>query len=181
MVGASLARRAGAARACASRSSRRFRTMRRRNRASTSAPRRCRTAAAESSRRSGVWPRVRARRRRRSARFTSRIRAASALRASMRAEQGLAAMGYVVPNRALGRALWSRLARAPDMQVFCPGAGGADHGAASSAVALGDRRGRRADDRDRCPAGGGRRRRAVGRAQRLRRRRASRATTSRRR
>jgi 2-octaprenyl-6-methoxyphenol hydroxylase len=35
------------------------------------------------------------------------------------AEQGLAAMGYVVPNRALGDALWSRLP-AERMQVFCP-------------------------------------------------------------
>lgn len=34
-------------------------------------------------------------------------------------EQGLAAMGYVVPNRALGSALWSRLA-SPGMKIFCP-------------------------------------------------------------
>jgi 2-octaprenyl-6-methoxyphenol hydroxylase len=36
------------------------------------------------------------------------------------AEQGLAAMGYVVPNRALGRALWSRLRSSDSVQVFCP-------------------------------------------------------------
>jgi 2-octaprenyl-6-methoxyphenol hydroxylase len=35
------------------------------------------------------------------------------------AEQGLAAMGYVVPNRALGDALWTRLP-AEAMRVFCP-------------------------------------------------------------
>jgi 2-octaprenyl-6-methoxyphenol hydroxylase len=35
------------------------------------------------------------------------------------AEQGLAAMGYVVPNRALGEALWSRVPAA-GLQVFCP-------------------------------------------------------------
>jgi 2-octaprenyl-6-methoxyphenol hydroxylase len=34
-------------------------------------------------------------------------------------EQGLAAMGYVVPNRALGSALWSRLS-SPGMKIFCP-------------------------------------------------------------
>jgi 2-octaprenyl-6-methoxyphenol hydroxylase len=36
------------------------------------------------------------------------------------AEQGLAAMGYVVPNRALGAALWSRLRDCANVQVFCP-------------------------------------------------------------
>ena len=36
------------------------------------------------------------------------------------AEQGLSAMGYVVPNRSLGSALWSRLAQSPSMRVFCP-------------------------------------------------------------
>jgi 2-octaprenyl-6-methoxyphenol hydroxylase len=35
------------------------------------------------------------------------------------AEQGLKAMGYVVPNRALGAALWPRL-RASGIQVYCP-------------------------------------------------------------
>ena len=34
-------------------------------------------------------------------------------------EQGLAAMGYVVPNRALGSALWSRLST-PGIKIFCP-------------------------------------------------------------
>jgi 2-octaprenyl-6-methoxyphenol hydroxylase len=36
------------------------------------------------------------------------------------AEQGLPAMGYVVANRALGSALWSRLAPATGLKVFCP-------------------------------------------------------------
>jgi len=36
------------------------------------------------------------------------------------AEQGLEAMGYVVPNRALGEALWSRLARHAHVQIYCP-------------------------------------------------------------
>ena len=36
------------------------------------------------------------------------------------AEQGLAAMGYVVPNRSLGAALWGTLCRCPSVQVFCP-------------------------------------------------------------
>jgi 2-octaprenyl-6-methoxyphenol hydroxylase len=35
------------------------------------------------------------------------------------AEQGLAAMGYVVPNRALGQALWACMA-AESLRVFCP-------------------------------------------------------------
>jgi 2-octaprenyl-6-methoxyphenol hydroxylase len=34
-------------------------------------------------------------------------------------EQGLKAMGYVLPNRALGSALWSRLS-SQDIKVFCP-------------------------------------------------------------
>src|SRR5580704_12200445 len=34
-------------------------------------------------------------------------------------EQGLSAMGYVVPNRALGRALWSRLS-STGIKRFCP-------------------------------------------------------------
>jgi 2-octaprenyl-6-methoxyphenol hydroxylase len=34
-------------------------------------------------------------------------------------EQGLAAMGYVVPNRALGSALWSRLS-GTGIKIFCP-------------------------------------------------------------
>jgi 2-octaprenyl-6-methoxyphenol hydroxylase len=36
------------------------------------------------------------------------------------AEQGLAAMGYVVPNRALGRALWARLPAGADLHIYCP-------------------------------------------------------------
>jgi 2-octaprenyl-6-methoxyphenol hydroxylase len=36
------------------------------------------------------------------------------------AEQGLAAMGYVVPNRALGTALWSRLRASSKLSVWCP-------------------------------------------------------------
>src|SRR6202051_3671312 len=36
------------------------------------------------------------------------------------AEQGLAAMGYVVPNRALGAALWARLSRSESLRIFCP-------------------------------------------------------------
>jgi 2-octaprenyl-6-methoxyphenol hydroxylase len=36
------------------------------------------------------------------------------------AEQGLAAMGYVVPNRSLGAALWARLSPSESLRVFCP-------------------------------------------------------------
>jgi 2-octaprenyl-6-methoxyphenol hydroxylase len=36
------------------------------------------------------------------------------------AEQGLAAMGYVVPNRALGAALWSRLQASANVHISCP-------------------------------------------------------------
>lgn len=36
------------------------------------------------------------------------------------AEQGLAAMGYVVPNRALGNALWARLLRSESLRILCP-------------------------------------------------------------
>jgi 2-octaprenyl-6-methoxyphenol hydroxylase len=36
------------------------------------------------------------------------------------AEQGLTAMGYVVPNRALGAALWPRLRVSANVDVFCP-------------------------------------------------------------
>jgi 2-octaprenyl-6-methoxyphenol hydroxylase len=35
-------------------------------------------------------------------------------------EQGLAALGYVVANRALGSALWSRLEQSERLKVFCP-------------------------------------------------------------
>jgi 2-octaprenyl-6-methoxyphenol hydroxylase len=37
------------------------------------------------------------------------------------AEQGLTAMGYVLPNRALGSALWSSLRDSANLRVFCPG------------------------------------------------------------
>jgi 2-octaprenyl-6-methoxyphenol hydroxylase len=36
------------------------------------------------------------------------------------ASQGLAALGYVVPNRSLGRALWSTITRAANTRIFCP-------------------------------------------------------------
>jgi 2-octaprenyl-6-methoxyphenol hydroxylase len=36
------------------------------------------------------------------------------------AQQGLDAMGYVVPNRALGAALWASLASSSNLSVFCP-------------------------------------------------------------
>jgi 2-octaprenyl-6-methoxyphenol hydroxylase len=36
------------------------------------------------------------------------------------AEQGLRAMGHVVPNRALGAALWSQLDGAEAVKIFCP-------------------------------------------------------------
>src|SRR5260221_12887816 len=36
------------------------------------------------------------------------------------AEQGLAAMGYVVPNRSLGAALWPRLSQSESLRIFCP-------------------------------------------------------------
>ena len=36
------------------------------------------------------------------------------------AEQNLTAMGYVVPNRALGAALWPRVLGCPHIQVHCP-------------------------------------------------------------
>jgi 2-octaprenyl-6-methoxyphenol hydroxylase len=35
-------------------------------------------------------------------------------------EQGLAAMGYVVPNRSLGEALWSQLETGENLRLFCP-------------------------------------------------------------
>ena len=35
-------------------------------------------------------------------------------------DQGLPAMGYVLPNRSLGNALWSRIDADPDLRVFCP-------------------------------------------------------------
>ena len=36
------------------------------------------------------------------------------------AELGRDALGHVVPNRALGTALWARLSHRPDLGVFCP-------------------------------------------------------------
>jgi 2-octaprenyl-6-methoxyphenol hydroxylase len=36
------------------------------------------------------------------------------------AEQGLSAMGYVVPNRDVGNALWSRLSKIAGLEVYCP-------------------------------------------------------------
>jgi 2-octaprenyl-6-methoxyphenol hydroxylase len=36
------------------------------------------------------------------------------------AEQGQSALGFVVPNRALGSALWSRLTGSEGVRVFCP-------------------------------------------------------------
>src|SRR6202795_340580 len=36
------------------------------------------------------------------------------------AEQGLAAMGYVIPNRALGTALWSRVQTRSNIHISCP-------------------------------------------------------------
>lgn len=36
------------------------------------------------------------------------------------AEQGLPSLGYVVPNRSLGAALWAALANRRDVRVFCP-------------------------------------------------------------
>jgi 2-octaprenyl-6-methoxyphenol hydroxylase len=36
------------------------------------------------------------------------------------AEQGLSAMGYVIPNRDLGNALWSRLSKSAGLEVYCP-------------------------------------------------------------
>jgi 2-octaprenyl-6-methoxyphenol hydroxylase len=36
------------------------------------------------------------------------------------AEQGLSAMGYVVANRDLGNALWSRLSKSAGPEVYCP-------------------------------------------------------------
>ena len=36
------------------------------------------------------------------------------------AQQGLRAMGYVLPNRALGAALWAQLGAAAAVKIFCP-------------------------------------------------------------
>ncbi len=93
---------------CASPSWKRFRITQRRSRASMSAPRHCRTAAA------GSWrPWACGRSSIASATPIAKIHVSDQGRFGFAridaAEQGLAAMGYVVPNRALGSALWSRL------------------------------------------------------------------------
>jgi hypothetical protein len=87
--------------------------------ASMSAPRRSRTAAGASSR---PWasgrrchPRLHLLRK-----IHVSDRGGLGSRASMRRNRNLAAMGYVVPNRALGAALWAPLARSADVTVFCP-------------------------------------------------------------
>jgi 2-octaprenyl-6-methoxyphenol hydroxylase len=36
------------------------------------------------------------------------------------ADEGLSALGYVVPNRALGAALWAKVAGSADTRIFCP-------------------------------------------------------------
>jgi 2-octaprenyl-6-methoxyphenol hydroxylase len=36
------------------------------------------------------------------------------------AEEGVAALGYVLANRVLGAALWERLARQPGLEILCP-------------------------------------------------------------
>src|SRR5271155_1843559 len=51
------------------------------------------------------------------------------------AEQGLTAMGYVVPNRALGNALWPRLRSSAGLRVYCPAVVG-EISAGEAAVAL---------------------------------------------
>jgi 2-octaprenyl-6-methoxyphenol hydroxylase len=38
------------------------------------------------------------------------------------AEQNLSAMGYVIPNRALGAALWGQLRQSADLKLLCPAA-----------------------------------------------------------
>jgi len=51
------------------------------------------------------------------------------------AEQGLTAMGYVVPNRTLGNALWPRLGGSAGLRVYCPAEVG-EITAGEAAVAL---------------------------------------------
>ena len=83
---------------------------------------------------------------------------------------GLAAMGYVVPNRALGSALWSRLVserrKGCRRDILVPREV-SRISAESTGLSWRSRGRRRCDDRGQ--AGGGRRRRALGRARRLRR------------
>ena len=127
----------------------------------------------------GVWPAVAAAATPDRARFTSRIRAISALRASMRRSRACAAMGYVVPNRALGAALWSRSRERRDLRVYCPAQVSRVDAAASESVELGvaEAPGRESSIKARLvvAADGV----AVRGAQRLRRRRPRCATTSR--
>lgn len=50
-------------------------------------------------------------------------------------EQGVGELGYVVANRVLGAALWSRIGRAANIDVFCPGSLGAPR-ASAQAIAV---------------------------------------------
>ena len=98
--------------------------MRRPSRASTSARRHYRTAAGASSRLWGCGPRSPPMRRP-SPGCTSRTRATSGSRASMRRSRGSTSLGHVVPNRSLGSALWSALAQTPRRARVLPGSSGA--------------------------------------------------------
>lgn len=63
------------------------------------------------------------------------------------AEQGLTAMGYVVPNRALGAALWSRIQAYPNIRVYCPAeVGGIDRLERAVALSIGGTGGERGFD-----------------------------------
>ena len=93
--------------------------MRPRNRASMSAPRRCRTAAGAFSRPSGSG-RISRTRRLRIAKIHVSDQGHFGFARIDAAELGRDALGHVVPNRALGAALWSRLSRRADLDVFCP-------------------------------------------------------------
>ncbi len=67
----------------------------------------------------GVWPHLAA-----GAGAVSEIRVMEAGRLGAArlsaAEQGLEALGFVVSNRLLGRALWQRLAKQPQLHIRCP-------------------------------------------------------------
>jgi 2-octaprenyl-6-methoxyphenol hydroxylase len=55
------------------------------------------------------------------------------------AEQGVEALGYVLPNRALGAALWARLERQPRFRLLCPATvQGVEPGAQHTCVRLQD-------------------------------------------
>ncbi len=99
-----------------------IRTIPPRNRVSMSAPRRCRTAAAESWRRWECGATFE-----RAATPIRKIHVSDQGRFGFAridaAEQGLEAMGYVVPNRALGAALWSRLQESRGIQRLLSRAG----------------------------------------------------------